>query len=80
MYFPQLLHELLATIRLNRKHLRVHLQFLESAGGTLGINSKASVTVIVTWVCVKDSSSIQSGWREVKLNLRGKKTQSVSYK
>lgn len=45
------------------------------------MNSRASVTVMVTWVCVKESSNIQSGWREVKLNLRGEKnTLHVSYK
>lgn len=37
---------------------------------TLGMKSRASVTVMVTWVCVKDSSNIQSGWREGKVNLR----------
>lgn len=34
------------------------------------MKSRASVTVMVTWVCVKESSNIQSGWREVKVNLR----------
>lgn len=34
------------------------------------MNSRASVTVMVTWVCVKESSNIQSGWREGKVNLR----------
>lgn len=33
------------------------------------MKSRASVTVMVTWVCVKDSSNIQSGWREGKVNL-----------
>lgn len=33
------------------------------------MNSRASVTVMVTWVCVKESSNIQSGWREGKVNL-----------
>lgn len=37
---------------------------------TLGMKSRASVTVMVTWVCVKESSNIQSGWREGKVNLR----------
>lgn len=27
------------------------------------------MTVMVTWVCVKESSNIQSGWREGKVNL-----------
>lgn len=26
---------------------------------------------MVTWVCAKESSSIQSGWREGKVNLGG---------
>lgn len=34
------------------------------------MKSRASVTVMVTWVCVKESSNIQSGWREGKVNLR----------
>lgn len=33
------------------------------------MKSRASVTVMVTWVCVKESSNIQSGWREGKVNL-----------
>lgn len=37
---------------------------------TFGMKSRASVTVMVTWVCVKESSNIQSGWREGKVNLR----------
>ena len=42
-----------------------------SDSGTLGMKSKARVTVVVTWVCVKDSSSIQSGWRDGNMNLVG---------
>lgn len=34
------------------------------------MKSRASVTVMVTWVCVKESSNIQSGWKEGKVNLR----------
>lgn len=37
---------------------------------TLGMKSRASVTVMVTWVWTKESSNIQSGWREGKVNLR----------
>lgn len=36
---------------------------------TFGMRSRASVTVMVTWVCVKESSNIQSGWRDGKVNL-----------
>ena len=38
---------------------------------TLGMKSRARVTVVVTWVCVKDSSSIQSGWSDGNMNLGG---------
>lgn len=33
------------------------------------MKSRASVTVMVTCVCVKESSNIQSGWRDGKVNL-----------
>lgn len=39
------------------------------------MKSRASVTVMVTWVCVNESSNIQSGWREGNVNLR--ETESV---
>lgn len=41
------------------------------AASTLGTKSRASVTVMVTCVCMKDSSNIQSGCREGKVNLEG---------
>lgn len=41
------------------------------------MKSRASVTVMVTWVCVKDSSNIQSGWREGKVNLRETESSKV---
>lgn len=37
---------------------------------TLGMKSRASVTVMVTCVWTKESSNIQSGWKEGKVNLR----------
>ena len=35
----------------------------------MGMKSRARVTVVVTWVCVKDSSSIHSGWSDGNMNL-----------